>query len=264
MPELPDVENFRRVCAGTIMRKKIKSIESFGKKAVKEPRKEFDKALSGTSFSKAERHGKYLFLGDASRLRLVLHFGMTGFLKAWKGDEEVPPHTKLLVRFSGTWKLAWVCVRKLGMADLVSDAGEFIAHKNLGPDAARVARSDFINRIQDNRGSVKSALMKQSCIAGLGNIYSDEILYHSRIHPKSKCKKLSKEDLKNIFQNMEDIIATAIEAGANPDDMPRKYLLKRRNEDTACGICSGAISKIKISSRSCYYCPEHQNRRAAK
>ncbi|MFW5699947.1 MAG: zinc finger domain-containing protein, partial [Bacteroidota bacterium] len=103
-------------------------------------------------------------------------------------------------------------------------------------------------------------LMDQSMIAGLGNVYVDEILFQCRIHPKAKVKDLSGKDYKKLFNIMHKVVDKAIEVDADPDKLPTSYLTGKRREGEKCPSCDGKIEKIKVGGRSGYYCPECQKR----
>lgn len=190
----------------------------------------------------------------------MLHFGMTGFLKYFKNAEEAPGHIRLLIDFENGFHLAYDCRRKLGLIDLTDDYEQFIKQKELGIDPLRenLDFALFKRIIQDKKGSVKSCLMDQQLIAGIGNSYSDEILFQSKIHPKSSINKLNETQLQTIFSKMKEVIETAIEKQVDPAQFPKSYLLPNRNPDESCPVCDSKIIKSKISGRSSYFCTEHQ------
>jgi len=102
--------------------------------------------------------------------------------------------------------------------------------------------------------------MNQEVVAGIGNIYSDEILFQARLHPAIAANALTGEDLENLHQATGRVMKDAIDAGADPDAMPDYFLLPRRSEDDSCPRCGGPVKKITISGRNGYYCPKCQKK----
>lgn len=261
MPELPDVEIFRNYFNSTSLHKKISNVEIKEKNMLGEisPRS-IQMQLKGQQFDSTLRQGKYLFARTDDEKWLVLHFGMTGFLKYFKNPEESPEHVRLLLDFDNNYHLAYDCQRKLGYIDLINDVQAFIQKKELGVDPYReeLDFETFKKIVKEKRSSVKSALMDQSLLAGIGNIYSDEIFFQAKIHPGSKVKKLDDRDLKIIYEKMKDVLQTAIDKEADPDQLPDTYLIPYRNPGDSCPICNGKIQKKTISGRSSYFCTKHQ------
>jgi formamidopyrimidine-DNA glycosylase len=136
----------------------------------------------------------------------------------------------------------------------------FIQDKKLGIDPYddNFDLRKFKSLADSSRGTVKSFLMNQKIIAGIGNIYSDEILFSTGIHPDSKLNKLQESDLKDIFRALKKVLDTAIEKKVNVSDFPSHYLLPNREEGKGCPKCSGKIKKAVIAGRSSYFCSKHQ------
>lgn len=216
--------------------------------------------LKGKQFISTYRHGKYLFTGLDSGLWLVLHFGMTGFLKYFKRQTESPEHIRLLIQFTNGYSLAYDCQRKLGVIGLTDNLEKYMEHKKLGSDPYE---SDFdLNRfktlLKGKRGSIKSALMNQKVIAGIGNIYSDEILFHAGIHPASQVKKLDEAELEHVYQCMRTVLQTGIDSKVDPEQFPRHYLLPHRNQNGKCPLCGGELKHTPIAGRTSHFCNKHQ------
>ncbi|MGD8748632.1 MAG: zinc finger domain-containing protein [Balneolaceae bacterium] len=130
----------------------------------------------------------------------------------------------------------------------------------MGPDAWKHIDSTtkFIGLFKNKKGMIKTALIDQRLIAGIGNECSDEILFQSGIHPKTDIKKLDKEKLKKIFRNMRSVLKTKIKSGFDYDKLPDSYIFKHRSKGAECPNCGGTIEKIKVGGRSAYYCPNCQ------
>lgn len=262
MPELPEVETYRSYLAHRALHKRIiemeADFESYGR--IFEASRSELASLEEESFEKALRHGKYCLLEATNERVLVLHFGMTGGVKYYNYREEAsdPEHSAMVFTFFDDHKLAITSVRKFGKVIFAESRGEFIERQGLGPDALSLDREGFVGIMRAKRGGIKSALMDQRTIAGIGNIYSDEILYHAGIRPDEKLNDLSEEDLETLYEKMIFVLNTAVENDADSGKMPENYLIRRRGEGALCGICGGKIKNVKIGGRSAYFCPRHQ------
>jgi len=263
MPELPEVEIFRRYFNRTALNKKIIKVDVTAEKMLQEiSRRSLHKNLKNSEFKNTSRHAKYLFAHTDNNKILVLHFGMTGSLKYFKNEEKKPDHTRMLIGFKNGYYLAYDCPRKLGKIFLIDDKPKFIEKKKLGPDplADDLSFSVFRETLNRKRGAIKSALMDQKTISGIGNIYSDEILFNARIHPASKTEKLKDDHIKKIYQMMNKVLNKAIDTGVNLNRMPHTYLFWNREAGEDCPRCSGKIRKKTIGGRSSYFCDTHQKK----
>lgn len=262
MPELPDVEVFKRYLDSTSLHQEIEEVKASSKQVLKGVSSStLGKELKGRSFSSTDRYGKYLFAHlDGDEAILLLHFGMTGFLKYFKDLEKEPPHDRLLISFKNGYHLAYDSQRKLGEIRLIEDQQEFVGKQELGPDAVSISFADFLDALSGSRASVKSALMNQKILAGIGNVYSDEILFQAGIHPASKAGNLDEKTLKNLFKAMGKVLDKAVKAGADPERFPKSFIIPHRHGDQKCPRCSGTIESEKISGRTAYFCPKCQNK----
>ena len=260
MPELPEVETYRSYLAHTALHKTIIGVEAdfenYGR--IFEASKLELASLEGESFEEAFRHGKYCLLEATSERVLVLHFGMTGCVKYYKKGDSDPEHSAMVFSFQDGHKLAIISVRKFGKVILAEGREEFIEMQGLGPDALSLDEEGFVEIMGAKRGRIKSALMDQKTISGIGNIYSDEILYHAGIKPDKKVIDMGMADLEIVYEKMIFVLNTAVENDADSRKMPENYLMMRREEGASCGICGGKIKNIKIGGRSAYFCPRHQ------
>jgi formamidopyrimidine-DNA glycosylase len=100
--------------------------------------------------------------------------------------------------------------------------------------------------------------MNQKIIAGIGNIYADEVLFQSKIHPKSSVDKLKEDSIEKLFKNMKKVLTKAIRGQADPQKFPDSYLLPYRNADNNCPVCGTKIRIVKVSGRTAYFCPDCQ------
>ncbi|MEX2397168.1 MAG: hypothetical protein WD491_09090, partial [Balneolales bacterium] len=152
----------------------------------------------------------------------------------------------------------FVTQRMLARLSLTSDPDEYIKNKNIGPDALEVDRDTFIQKFKEKHGSLKSALMEQELVSGIGNVYSDEILYQMKINPKAKVEDLDEPHLEELYNKTHDILATAIKHQSGNDGLPDYFLLSHRKKGENCPSNNGKIATMKVAGRTSYYCPACQ------
>jgi len=262
MPELPDVEVFRRYLNSTALHQMIQSVEVRASDVLSEVSSEqLQSQTKGHEFASTHRHGKYLFTSLSDDDWLGFHFGMTGYFSYSKDSEEAPKHTRVLFSFDNGYQLAFVLQRKLGRVFVMKEIGGFVKEQGLGPDPldGDFNAEAFRTTLKESSGSLKSTLMDQERIAGIGNIYSDEILFQARLNPKARANELNDQDVDRIFKSMREVLETAIDSGADPLRMPDTYLLANRANDGRCPVCYGKINTTRVSGRSAYFCPKCQS-----
>lgn len=260
MPELPDVEVYRRYIDSTSLHSPVTGVEVPSPGVLRGTTPQgLGRALKGLPFEETRRHGKYLFvqLGDEDGY-LVLHFGMTGEPAYRRNGGPSPDHTACLFRFEDGGSLAYVSPRKLGRVSVTGSLSGFIREHELGPDALSLSQAQFRRLAEGRRGSVKSFLMNQEVIAGIGNVYSDEILFQAGIHPRSAVKDLDAADLDALRRAMRKVLRQAIAAGAEPREMPDSFLLPRRHEEGHCPRCGAPLRHVTVSGRTAWFCPDCQ------
>jgi formamidopyrimidine-DNA glycosylase len=262
MPELPDVEVYRRYINSTSLNQKIKNVQIEDVDILHDiSSRSFQIKLKGEKFKSAQRHGKYLFIELKRDELLLMHFGMTGKLKYFKYKENEPDYSKIIFDFANGFHLSYICPRKLGKAGLIINKDKFILENKLGPDPFKddFKLRDFRELFEGRRGKIKFALMNQKVIAGIGNVYSDEILFQAGIYPFADIKNLSGNDLKEIYKQLTSVIKRVINANADSRKFPESFLVTRRRDGEKCPKCGGTIRQKKYSNRSAYYCKDHQN-----
>lgn len=260
MPEAPDVELYRRRFDNDGLHRGIETVHFRGAdRVLKTSASTIRRHLKGREFVETHRHGKWLFAAVDREGWLALHFGMTGELWVCDAGEQVPEHTKMQVDYYDGDVLAYVNIRQLGGIDWVDELDRFIGDHELGPDVYRVGRDEFVERIGGRRGKLKSALMNQSAIAGLGNVYADELLFQTGVHPETKATEPGEEKLGEMYDAMQRILETV------PDHLPEltglrgSYLVAHRDDDEpSCPRCGVGLEKMKVSGRTTWFCPRHQ------
>jgi formamidopyrimidine-DNA glycosylase len=259
MPELPEVEMYRRFLdrhgAGRRLRRvSVRDARPLRGQPVSAFRKAAGRRLGGT-----RRHGKYLFAEVRGAGWLLFHFGMTGSFERFGRGRE--PRTAAVVASLVFWDgggIAFLDPRKLGRFGLVDDPGRFVRRRGLGVDAMDLDRLRLEELVKRRRGSVKALLMDQSAMAGVGNLYADEILYQSGIHPRASVSLLSGRRWDRFFQAMQTVLGTAIARGSGADRLPPSFLLRHRDGDNRCPGCGAALRKTTVAGRTSVFCPRHQ------
>ena len=267
MPELPDVEVYRRTVRDRALHRPVEtvSVESPGILADVSA-STLRRHLLGATLSDTRRHGKHLFVaaardGKGAERWLHLHFGMTGAPAVWDGDAPEPDHTRLRLDLEGGRHLAVTSVRKLGEIGLVEDPDAWVRARGLGPDPWRgFDLDDLTERLEGRRGSLKGTLMDQEVVAGLGNIYVDEILFDAHLAPSSATDALSGAHRHRLHGSLHRVLEMAVDRHADPGAVPRTWLLPHREDGAACPRCRGRIVKTTLSGRSTYHCDRHQER----
>ena len=257
MPELPDVEVFRRYVNATALHQQIEDVDVRAPEMLKgvSPLRLRSRML-GHSLETTNRYGKYLFARLSGNGWLALHFGMTGFMAYFKDWLTISAHPRLVLSFSNGHHLAYDCQRKLGMVGLIEDPAAFVRRKGLGPDAleADLSVEDVRRLFAGRRARVKAALMNQGLIAGIGNLYADEILFQARIHPLARVGSLDQTQLRALLQSMKSVLGTAIRCQADAGRMPRSWLLLHRDPSGSCPRCRKRVRRMKLVGRTCYFC----------
>lgn len=261
MPELPDVEVFRRYMNRTALHQKIDNVEVSETRILKNTSaSKLAGFLKNKSFSGTERYGKNLFVETGGEYLLRFHFGMTGYLKFLKDNSRELRHSRILFHFVNGYRLAFICQRLLGEVSLEKSLEDFVSDNKLGADALSINFEEFKDIIRSGRGSLKSFLMNQNKIAGLGNIYADEVLFQSSLHPGYNIKNLDEAAVNILFKNIKSVLKYAIKCKADPEKFDKSYLLPHRRKDGKCPRCDTTVKQVKVSGRTSYFCPKCQKK----
>lgn len=256
MPELPEVETFKRYIEASSLRLPIARVEVRNRTVLALSPEELERRARGATFRSVRRHGKQLFLELSSGGWLTWHFGMTGEPVLFENGDE-PRFPRVLFHFPNA-TLAHDDPRMLGRIGWTATIEEFVRRKRLGPDALSISRSEFIARFAGARGAVKPALMDQHRMAGVGNIYADEVLFQSRLDPRTEVSRLSCRDLEAMHRNMRRVLRLSIDRGTDFSMFPRSYLLHHRRRGASCPGCGGTVETVTLGGRTTYFCPACQ------
>ncbi len=277
MPELPEVETCVRLL------KKEVSGETFNFIWAEEKAKENSlKILRNTEIETIERRGKGIFFLSKEGKMLFIHLKMTGHLLLghwekkngeWKSEEKIMQDPKngflrVLFFFKSGKQLALSDPRKFAKAEVLSAKEYEKKKKTLGPEPLSLSKNDFLNLFQKRKGKIKSLLMDQGFLAGIGNIYASEILFEAGVSPLRRANELKKKELEKIYEKMQSILKEAVRLKGDstsdyrlPNGRKGGYQKRHRvyqRKGLPCPACKGAIERVKINTRGTYFCPKCQ------
>lgn len=273
MPELPEVETVRRQLEKVTLNKVIESVQVFEPKITRKD-KDFARFLVGLSFTKIDRSGKLLVFNTTDpEINLLAHLKMTGKFLLREGVEsenEYDKHTHLVFNFNDGLALLFNDVRKFGYV-VRADSNEVErvrARFGIEPLTSSFTLDNFEKIFPRRKTNIKSLLLNQSLVAGLGNIYVDEVLFRAGVLPTRPAHSISDEEKKKIFSSTEEVLRTAIEKGgttfidfAHTDGAEGSYVDELQVFSRAskpCFRCAGAIEKARVAGRGTHFCPSCQ------
>jgi formamidopyrimidine-DNA glycosylase len=254
VPELPDVEGFRRTFERYARGKRVAGVWSDRSELRNTNPTRLDRELRGRLFAGPYRHGKWLVCATEGPV-LVLHFGMTGEL-VWTTERKGHRHDRMILQFADG-NLHFRDTRKLGGVWLLRDERDVPrATGPLGPDAWQIDRDAFVERLAARRGSAKATLMDQSVIAGLGNLTVDATLWRARVHPRRHVATLSPRERSALFEAMKTVLRDSVPRGYVP---PRADMLTPlRHEGSRCPRCRRPLGHDTIAGRTTWFCTHCQ------
>ncbi|WP_225829955.1 Fpg/Nei family DNA glycosylase [Streptomyces sp. NK08204] len=259
MPELPDVEGFREVLNSCARGRRVLRVEVRDTgvlRGVSATR--LQREVEGRRLGRPRRHGKLLVAPVDDGPALVWHFGMTGALLCTRTDDPLHAHDRIVFALDGEQQLRYRDQRKLQGVRLAATPGaveQILA--GLGPDALGIERQEFVALLARRRGTVKSVLMDQSAIAGLGNLLSDEILWRARVAPERPARDLGEGEARRVFTAMRRVLAASVRAACVP---PRRtWLTGHRDDEPACPRCGADLRSRRVAGRRTVWCPHCQH-----
>ncbi|MDD1747166.1 MAG: hypothetical protein LUQ16_05330 [Methanomassiliicoccales archaeon] len=258
MPELPEVEMVRRYVEGRFQGRTISKLRVIDKGILDGVTKEaLVRSVQGRRIMAVKRHGKQLFL-ELDEGILTVHLGMTGDLLMLNKRERLPTHARVLMILEDGTRLAYDDPRKFGAIGFTSSAKEFVAERKLGPDALQISGKQFVERVRSSHRAIKSVLLDQHILAGVGNLYADEALYQAKVHPSTPADKLSDPILKKIFVEVSRTLRASIKVSTDFTKLPEGFLLRSRAAGEPCPLGHGELRAIKVGGRTTIFCPHCQ------
>jgi formamidopyrimidine-DNA glycosylase len=265
MPELPEMERYRIFLEQQLIDRTVRDIEINRDKSVNLDANDFIQQIKGQQITAVHRRAKHLIFLLTSGKQLLLHLMLGGWMY-YGGDADSPDRTKQVILTLGDRKLYFIGLR-LGYLHLLSEPELQERLEKLGPEpfSPQFESLAFTERLSFKKGSLKSVLVNQEFISGIGNCYSDEICFDAGIRPSVKADKVTGEQAAKLYHSIKFVLSSAIKLGGYMDHPMFKgdaltgtynthcYVYDREGEP--CTRCGSVIVKVEISSKKSFYCP---------
>ena len=266
MPELPEVETVRRSLKKELLGKKIYSYEVLYPNIILNNLADFNKIVNQT-INDIKRRGKWLIF-DLDNYYLISHLRMEGKYYIKKLDEPLNKHTHVVFNINNEFNLLYDDMRKFGRMKLINKEDlESTINVGVEPLEGNLTVDYLKDKFKNIKLPIKTALLDQTIIAGIGNIYDNEILYLCGLNPLKKANEINDKELELIIKRTKEVLTEAIknkgttiksyEALGNHGGFQDKLCVQGR-KDEPCIKCGTKISKIVINGRGTYYCPKCQ------
>ncbi len=272
MPELPEVETVTNQIRPKLIGRKFLSVK-FSDKNLRynTPKSRFDLALN-SKIESVTRRAKYIQIFLANSNVLVFHLGMSGRIKFYQDNQTAEKHDHIIARLDSNQDFVFNDPRRFGMFD-VTNQNELLHSKyfkDLGPEAlANDFNKNYLYKVcQKSKTNIKTVIMNQNIVVGVGNIYALESLFKTRIHPKTNASKLTLAQCKSLVENIKATLLVAIDKGGSSIrdykqvDGSSAYFqhefLVYGKEGESCKVCGSEIERIVQNNRSSFFCPNCQ------
>ncbi|MBM3722395.1 MAG: bifunctional DNA-formamidopyrimidine glycosylase/DNA-(apurinic or apyrimidinic site) lyase [Actinobacteria bacterium] len=283
MPELPEVETVRRGLEPWLTGKRIRQVEIFHPRALREGSTIPFDSIIGARIERVDRRGKFLWFVLDRDIALVGHLGMSGQMLASPRKAQPEKHLRARIdfgdkkrefRFIDQRTFGWLSVESL-VSNNYGLLPECCSH--IAPDifSEEFDEREVIAKVRGRKVEIKKALLNQEILSGIGNIYADEALWHAKIHPETPASKLSEIELKAIFKAVRRVMRSALKQGGTSfDDLYINVngesgyfevsLRAYGREDEPCRRCGTFIRRITFANRSSHFCPKCQRKKGVK
>ena len=271
MPEIAEVETVRNTLKKQILGKKIKKVNVLYDKMIESNVNDFKIKLIGQEFVDILRRGKWLIF-ETNDYYLLSHLRMEGkyFLKS--AGDPIVKHEHVIFTFEDDSDLRYHDTRKFGRMNLINkeelSSVEAVKKQGIEPGDISLTGEYLIEKLKNKRLPMKTLLLDQTIISGLGNIYADEVLFRAKVNPLKSGKDLSLEEAQKIVRAAEEVIKEAIEMGGTTiksytsslgvTGRFQQKLMVHKREDEECKECGMIIKRTKVGGRSTYYCENCQ------
>ena len=290
MPELPEVETVANGVDARVRGQKIVRVWTSGKpQTFKSPETEIVETLTGAKIERVRRVGKTIVmdLGRGGRstagkkqvlrstqddnskgrggAQFLVHLGMTGRLLVSQAEVALPPHTHAVLSLADGREVRFVDPRRFGRLSVVTDPE---GYRGPGAEPTTVSEEEFATLFKGRKLAIKAALLNQSILHGVGNIYADESLFRAGIRPRKQAGKLTRAELGRLHTALQQVLAHAIELGGSSvsdyvdaDGVRGFFQLEHKvygRAGEACKDCGTGLKKIVVGGRTTVYCPSCQ------
>ena len=271
MPELPEVETIARGLAKRVTGDVIESVWLGSKpEPLKSPAAEIEAALVSKKISDVRRSGKHIVFdliqptatAERCAAQWIVHLGMTGRLLVCSPDTELAKHTHAVLRLASGRELRFVDPRRFGRLAVIEKFAP------PGAEPLSISPSDFAALFRGRKTPIKSALLNQRLLSGVGNIYADEALYRAGVRPRRRAASLTIEESRRLHKGLKQVLLEAIRLGGSSisdyvdsEGQEGFFQLKHRvygREGEPCRKCGAPIKRVAIAGRSSHYCPKCQ------
>lgn len=275
MPELPEVETIKKIIEPQIKGQKILSVDVRNAQIIAYPKMDmFHDSLENKTVTGMSRRGKFLSIDLDGGDKVYLHLRMTGQLLVTPKDYPLEKHTHLIMELSGGCQIRYIDVRRFGRFWYLKD-GEDISITGMDklgvePTSRKLTAEYLKSSVGKRKKPIKEVLHDQSIVAGIGNIYSDEILYAAQIYPGKKCAELSDDEWERLAEQIPEIIRWGIKAnkmtakeylaGQGKEYRNTPHLKAYGHAGKECPVCGAVFEKITVGGRNSTFCPECQRR----
>ena len=271
MPEIAEVETVRNTLKSMILNKKIVDVNIIYPKIIESNISDFENILIGRKFVDIDRIGKWLMF-DLNDYYLLSHLRMEGKYFVKKSTDEIIKHEHIIISFDDGTDLRYHDTRKFGRMNLVKksdiDRVEAIKKQGIEANSNKLTKEYLYDKIHKKNIPIKSLLLDQTIISGLGNIYANEVMFDARINPNKLGKDISLKECDLIVKASKKIIDAAIKDGGTTiksytsslgvTGRFQQHLMVHKREGEECKVCGTLIENIKIGGRSTYFCPKCQ------
>ncbi len=274
MPELPEVETVANGVNARVRGQRIVRVWTSGKpQTFKSPEEEIAQALSGTTIERVRRVGKSI-LFDLTRAKkpasqFLVHLGMTGRLLVSQPEVPVAPHTHAVITLADKREIRFVDPRRFGRLSVVPlTREEPQGYSGPGREPTTISADEFAQLFRGRKLAIKAALLNQSILHGIGNIYADESLFRAGIRPRRSAGRLTRDELFRLHAALQQVLAHAIQLGGSSvsdyvdaDGVRGFFQLEHKVYGRAgqeCTVCSTPLKKLVVGGRTTVYCPHCQ------
>ncbi len=275
MPELPEVETIVRDLRPLLRGRSFIAVQSSRKRLRSAWDRRWNEAVLHRQIVRLGRRGKWIVIdlaNDGTPMHLLFHMGMSGQLRVMSSNESPARHTHLMFTLDGgSQQLRLRDPRRFGGAALLvgePSLADFFRQKKLGPEPARISPKEWANRLSQTERCLKAALLDQSLVAGVGNIYADESLWEASLHPAQRACDITPNQAESLRKAIVKVLNRAIEAhgssirdyvGGNGEQGSYQQEFRIYGRDgQPCRRCGTTVALVRLAGRSSHYCPQCQ------
>jgi len=269
VPELPEVETIARGLSRLIAGRTITRVQIHTPGTIKGPARDFTRLIEGKTIASVGRRGKLLLI-RLNGPTLVIHLKMTGRLWVSPGTEKPTKHTRLALVLDNGDRLNFEDMRKFGYCLAVGDLNscDWTFYRDLGPEPLDIGEDEFVRLFTGRKTKIKSLLLDQRVVAGIGNIYADEALFRAKIRPDARASEIPPDRLTALCRAIKKVLTEAIAAGGSSfrdyrdaygamGAFQNKFSVYGK-AGQPCPGCGQTLARMKVAGRTSTFCPRCQ------